>query len=75
MMIRRCRELEQYEKQRIAAAKPDYQRNLLIFQDMYDYACAMGALPPADRLAGLEVDIHLAKVLNAQLAKPHYPPR
>ena len=70
-MIHRCRELDEHNRQRIAATAPNYQRNLEIFQSLYDYACEVGAFPLADPLAGVEDDIHLARVLNAKLAKPH----
>lgn len=42
----------------------DFQRNLLLFQAMYDWARKLGAFPPADPLAGLETKIRVARILN-----------
>ena len=42
----------------------DFSRNLRLVQSMYDLARTLGAFPPADRLAGLETDIRMAKILN-----------
>lgn len=53
----------------IAAEKPDYRRNLQYFEALYQEAVALGVLPPADPLAGIEVDIRIAAIL----ARPHVP--
>jgi len=59
--------LEAYNRQRIAQEAPDYFESLRIYEEMYLFACELGAFPREDPLAGLEVDLRLARVLNADL--------
>jgi len=64
-MIKRVRELEAFERELIAGERVDVERNFRLVEAMYDEAVALGALPPKDPLEGIEVDIRVAKVVNA----------
>jgi len=64
-MIKRGRELEAFERELIAGERVDVERNFRLVEAMYDEAVALGAFPPKDPLEGIEVDIRVAKVVNA----------
>ena len=46
--------------------RPDYFRNLTIFEELYREARALGVLPVKDPLEGIDTDIRLAGILNVQ---------
>jgi len=62
--------LEDFEKAQLKREPPDYFHNLRIFEALYREAAQLGALPLKDPLEGIEVDIHLATVLNVRTATP-----
>jgi hypothetical protein len=64
-MIRDAAALEEFERSLQAADSTTYEQRLSIFWALLTHARNMGAMPPKDPLEGLEVDIHLARVLNA----------
>ena len=64
-MIKRVHELEAFERELIAGERVDVERNFRLVEAMYDEAVALGAFPPKDPLEGIEVDIRVAKVVNA----------
>jgi hypothetical protein len=55
---------EAWEAQGPLREPVNFQQNLRLFQAMYDWARKLGALPPADPLAGLETKIRVARILN-----------
>jgi len=65
-MIRNTRLLEKFEKEQIRKSKPDYFKNLRIFESLYEEAKHLGIFPLKDPLEGIDVDINLAKALNVQ---------
>ena len=63
-----------FEKEQMQKSKPDFFKNLRVFEALYEEAKQMGVFPLKDPLEGIEVDIRLAKVLNARkMAKKDYP--
>lgn len=44
----------------------NYRQNLLVFEALYFEARALRVLPLKDPLDGIDVDLHLARVLNAR---------
>ena len=62
----RRRMMDAFELALQRSTKPDYSENLRIFEALYAEARALGVLPPADPLEGIEVDIALAKALNVR---------
>jgi len=46
--------------------KPEFARNLRVFEALYLEARVLGVLPLKDPLDGIDADIHLAGVLNAR---------
>ncbi len=49
--------------------RPNYFRNLTIFEGLYREAKALGVLPVKDPLKGIDTDIRLAGILNVQTGK------
>jgi hypothetical protein len=73
-MLKRNSLLAAFEKEQMQNSKPDFFRNLRIFEALYEEAKQLGVFPLQDPLEGIEVDIRLAKVLNApKMAKKDYP--
>ena len=65
-MIRNAAMYAAFQRRQIRQEPVDYQRNLMIFEAMYEYARSMGAIDPSRPLDGLESRIRLARALNAQ---------
>ena len=63
-MLRKEPLVEAFEKEQIQRMKPDYFRNLKIFEALYEEGKRLGVLPLEDPLEGIDVDIYLAMVLN-----------
>lgn len=63
-MINDPEAVEAAEIERIRQTPVDYERNLAVFEAMLAHARAMGAMPVADPLYGIEAKIRLAKALN-----------
>ncbi|GAN35105.1 MAG: hypothetical protein DYG83_18180 [Candidatus Brocadia sp. AMX2] len=57
--------LEKFEWDLIKRNKPDYQRNMEIFEGMYKEAVYLKALPAKYPLEGIQVDIKIARVINS----------
>ena len=64
-MIQRPDLIEAFEREYQRRQPHDYQQNLRIAEALYEEACALGVFPLNDPLDGIEVDIRLAKALNA----------
>jgi hypothetical protein len=72
-MLKRNSLLEAFEKEQMRDSKPDFFKNLRIFEALYEEAKQLGVFPLKDPLEGIEVDIRLAKSLNARnMAKKDY---
>ncbi len=63
-MVRNPDLLRSFDDDQVRASPPDYFQNLKIFEALYEEARRLGALPPADPLEGIEVDIRIARALN-----------
>jgi len=63
-MIRNVHLMEELNKSQIRALRPDYFRNLRLFEALYREAKALGVLPLKNPLEGIEKDIRLARILN-----------
>ncbi len=63
-MIQHHDVVDAFERELVRRSPPDYFQNLKVVEALYNEARALGVLPPADPLDGIEVDIHLARVLN-----------
>jgi hypothetical protein len=64
-MIRNRKLLREFEKEVLRKARPDYFKNLRIFETLYREAQRLHVLPLKDPLEGIEADLRLAKALNA----------
>lgn len=47
-----------------------YEQSRKLFAAMWKEGVTLGVFPPADPLAGVEVDIRMARILNTCLTKP-----
>jgi hypothetical protein len=65
-MIRNPHLVEEFERRDAQRLPLDPVRNLMIYEAMYEEARQFGALPLADPLDGIEVDVRLARILNVR---------
>jgi hypothetical protein len=65
-MIKNSDLLEDFEKEQMRKARPDYFENLKIFEALYREARGLGVFPLKDPLEGIEADLLLAKALNVR---------
>ena len=63
-MVRNSDLLRSFDDDQVRSSPPDYFQNLKIFEALYEEARRLGALPPADPLEGIDVDIRIARALN-----------
>ena len=63
-MIKNKKLFEKFEREQIKKNKPDFFKNLKIFEALYTEARRRGALPPKDPLEGIEVDFKIARIIN-----------
>lgn len=63
-MITNIKIWEEFEKNLLRNSKPDYQKNLKIFQQLYEESKLLKVFPPKNPLEGFESEINIAKVLK-----------
>jgi hypothetical protein len=67
-MIKNPAKLREFEDQFIRDSDPlSYPQALRQFTALWQEAVALGVLPPQDPLEGIEVDLRIARILNACL--------
>jgi len=64
-MIKNADQFRSFEWELVKAGKADFQTNLRLFEAMFAEATALGIFPLKDPLAGIEVDIRIAKAVNS----------
>ncbi|MFH0922286.1 MAG: hypothetical protein V1913_18225 [Fibrobacterota bacterium] len=67
-MLRNPEFLREFEMREIASQRPDYFRNLAMFEALYREAVNLGVLPEKDPLAGMEEKISYIRSLHVQRA-------
>jgi hypothetical protein len=65
-MLKRKSLLAAFEKEQMQNSKPDFFKNLRVFEALYEEAKLLGVFPLKDPLEGIEVDIRLAQTLNVR---------
>jgi hypothetical protein len=65
-MIKDVKRWREWEAEYIAKTPADYARNVELTQALYEQARALGIFPLVNPLEGLDVKIHLAKVVNVR---------
>ena len=65
-MIKDVEYLAAFEREYTASQPNDLEKNLELFEAMWQEAKALGVIPLKDPLEGIEVDIRIAKILNRQ---------
>ena len=63
-MIKNREELQKFENEIIGKEKVDILKNFHLVDAMYKEAVSLGIFPLKDPLAGIEIDIKIAKVVN-----------
>ena len=70
-MIKNPEILENFERDFIRNhGRLSHEQSRKLFAAMWREGVALGVLPPADPLEGIEVDIRVARILNSCLTKP-----
>ena len=64
-MIKNREKLQKFENEIIRNEKVNVLKNFRLVDAMYKEAVSLGIFPVKDALAGLEVDIKIAKVINS----------
>ena len=64
-MIRNPEILEAFELAYARSQKPDFERNMALFEAMWEEACFLKVFPLKDPLEGMEVDLRIAQVINS----------
>jgi len=64
-MIKNREELQKFENEIIRKEKVNVLKNFRLVDAMYKEAVSLGVFPMKDALAGLEVDLKIAKVINS----------
>ena len=64
-MIKNHHPWEEFKRNQVRKNKADYFQKLKIFEALYQEAMTLNILPLEDPLEGIEVDIRIAKALNA----------
>lgn len=64
-MLRDTEELREFEREFSRTHRPTHREALAILDGLWAEGRALGVLPPKDPLAGIEVDIRVAAVLNS----------
>ncbi len=65
-MMRNVSLLKAFERDLIRNLPADYRQNVPVFEALYHEARTLGILPLKNPLDGIEVDLRLARVLNAR---------
>jgi hypothetical protein len=64
-MIKNGDKLRSFEMGLAKRNPADHRENIRLFEVMFAEATALGIFPPKDPLAGIEVDIRIAKAVNS----------
>jgi hypothetical protein len=67
-VIRRTPLLDEFERDQLRRPPSDPETNRRIYAELFERARSLGVFPLADPLEGIDVDIRLAKALNAPRA-------
>jgi len=63
-MIKDIKIWEEFEKDLIRNEKPDFEKNIKIFNELRRQALTLKAVPPIDLLEDLESKVKISKTLN-----------
>lgn len=64
-MIRNIEKWQRWEREYERSQPLDVERNFRVFQALYDHARALGVVPHADPLEGLDFKIRLARNMRS----------
>jgi hypothetical protein len=69
-MIENAEMLRKFERNFISGkGRLTYGQSLKLFTAMWEEGVMLGVFPPADPMAGIEVDIRISRILNTCLTK------
>jgi hypothetical protein len=64
-MVKNSERLRKFELEVIKKEKRTFKKNIQLVEAMYEEALSLGIFPPKDALAGIDVDLRVAKVVNS----------
>jgi hypothetical protein len=64
-MIKNSDKLKKFEQEIIEKEKTSLWKNIQLVEAMHEEALFLGIFPPKDALAGIDVDLRIAKVVNS----------
>jgi hypothetical protein len=64
-MVRNPDLLRELEEKYIAASRLPYEKALAIIEALWTEGVSLAVLPPKDLMEGVEVDVRMARILNA----------
>jgi hypothetical protein len=70
-MVKDTEILRKYQNSFISGrGRLSYSQSRELFSGMWEEAVTLGVFPPVDPMAGIDVDIRIARILNTCLTKP-----
>ena len=63
-MIRNAKMLRAFEDRLLLEDSSSHEQRVAVFQALLEHAKRLGAMPPANPLEGIEIDIRMAEVIN-----------
>jgi hypothetical protein len=63
-MVRNPKKLRDFESRLARNTKPDYEKNLKIYESLLEEARALGAIPGKDPYEGIEVHFRIKRILR-----------
>ncbi|KAF0215010.1 MAG: hypothetical protein FD174_4250 [Geobacteraceae bacterium] len=64
-MIKNSTMLREMEEKYIASSRLPFEKALAIVEALWREGVSLGVLPPKDPMEGVEVDVRVARILNA----------
>ncbi len=69
-MIRHPQTWHRWEAQWQRRTRADFETNARVFQTLLEHARALGVWPAVDPMAGIEIDIQIARDINTYVHPP-----
>jgi hypothetical protein len=63
-MLRNPGEIEKFERRLARKTKPDYEKNLRIYEALLDEARTLGVFPGPDKYEGIEIHTRISRMLK-----------
>ena len=64
-MIRNAEYLKQWEDELLKKSPANFYQNLKLVEEILKEACSLGVFPPSDPWEDFEIDLKIARAINA----------